>query len=237
MLGFTSCPMAHTKPDSSRAMAVTVTFPFLPLAMSLRNRLHSRVCAFQAISRTTLGSFTMISALLDSSEDAAVSLMFANCGSQKPPEIIWGCSALITHGLGNRWAEYAHRGWAYLQKKQYNKAIADYNESITLKPDEAASYFHRGLAFLNTRQYNSAIADDSEAIRLRPTAESFGSRSVAYLFKKQYDKAMSDADDAIRLNPNYALAYLTRSRAEKAMGDIENSQADVTKGQELLKAE
>src|SRR5262245_608610 len=55
-LGATSRAMAQMKAASSRAMAVATTVDFLPLRDSLRNRLHSRTWAFQAISRAGLGA-------------------------------------------------------------------------------------------------------------------------------------------------------------------------------------
>lgn len=47
-----SRPTDHMKPTSSRAIAVQTTVVFLPRALRARYRAVSRVCAFQAISRT-----------------------------------------------------------------------------------------------------------------------------------------------------------------------------------------
>ena len=52
----TSRLIAQTKAASSRAMAAASTGGFLPLRRSERKRPHSRVWAFQAISRTRLGA-------------------------------------------------------------------------------------------------------------------------------------------------------------------------------------
>jgi hypothetical protein len=40
--GFTSWPIAHTKPESSRAIAATTTVGLFPLALSARNRWQRR---------------------------------------------------------------------------------------------------------------------------------------------------------------------------------------------------
>jgi hypothetical protein len=47
--------IAQMKADSSRAMAVAMIVDRLPFLVSVRNRPHSRICAFHAISRTDLG--------------------------------------------------------------------------------------------------------------------------------------------------------------------------------------
>ena len=51
----TSRLIAQMKADSSRAIAVAMTFGRLPFRVSDRNRPHNLVCAFQAISRTACG--------------------------------------------------------------------------------------------------------------------------------------------------------------------------------------
>jgi hypothetical protein len=51
----TSRLIAQMKADSSRAIAVAMTFGRLPLRVSDRKRPHNLICAFQAISRTACG--------------------------------------------------------------------------------------------------------------------------------------------------------------------------------------
>ena len=53
-------------------------------------------------------------------------------------------------------------------KKEYDKAIADYTEATRLAPNEAHTYYGRGFARLNKKEYDKAIADFNEAIRLDP---------------------------------------------------------------------
>ncbi|MGI9568856.1 MAG: tetratricopeptide repeat protein, partial [Desulfobulbia bacterium] len=40
-----------------------------------------------------------------------------------------------------------HRGIAYYNKGQFDKAIADYKKAIQLNPKDAAAYYRRGNAF------------------------------------------------------------------------------------------
>ena len=53
-------------------------------------------------------------------------------------------------------------------KKEYDKAIADYDQAIRLDPKYAAAYHNRGLAWYAKKEYDKAIADYDEAIRLDP---------------------------------------------------------------------
>src|SRR5262245_50165399 len=65
-------------------------------------------------------------------------------------------------------AGYNARGIAYARKKEFDKAIADYDEAILLDPKKVASYINRGSAHLGKKEYARAIADYDAAIRLDP---------------------------------------------------------------------
>ena len=53
-------------------------------------------------------------------------------------------------------------------KKDYDRAIADYDQAIRLNPNYAAAYNSRGLAYDDKRDYDRAIADFNKAIKLNP---------------------------------------------------------------------
>ena len=48
---------------------------------------------------------------------------------------------------------------AYYDKGDYDRAIADYDKAIQLKPDYAAAYYCRGLALKGQGKKTEAIAD------------------------------------------------------------------------------
>ena len=91
---------------------------------------------------------------------------------------------------------------AWVDKKQFDKAIADYTEAIRLDPRGASAYAGRADAWRCARDYDKAIADYTEAIRLDPKdARIYRWRGVAWREKKEHGKAISDFDEAIRLDP------------------------------------
>lgn len=65
-------------------------------------------------------------------------------------------------------AEYVRRGAAWGQKREFDRAIADYNEALRIDPKNALAYFNRGLALQNKGDYARAIADYLEVARLEP---------------------------------------------------------------------
>ena len=71
-------------------------------------------------------------------------------------------------------------------KKDYDKAIADYDEAIELDPKDAVAYNNRGVAWYAKNEYDKAIADFNEAIRLDPEdAVAYINRGNAWYAKKR----------------------------------------------------
>jgi len=123
-------------------------------------------------------------------------------------------------------AEHFSSGCDRYEKRDYDGAIADYNEAIRLDPNYAA-YNNRGLARYDKKDYDGAIADYYEAIRLNPNyAAAYNNRGLARYDKGDYDSAIADSSEAIRLDSNYALAYNNRGIARRNKQDYDGAIAD-----------
>ena len=120
------------------------------------------------------------------------------CNDRNPDISIPACNAVIQDGkLPTTRLEtvFLLRGMAYNRKKQYDKAIADYDSAIRLQPDDADVYFLRGLAYATIKRYDRAIQDFDQRIKLKPSdALAFKNRGVAK--RLIGDTAGSDADFA-----------------------------------------
>ncbi|MDR0456536.1 MAG: tetratricopeptide repeat protein [Treponema sp.] len=127
---------------------------------------------------------------------------------------------------------YHGRGNVYFAKGDYDRAIADYTQTIRLDPKWAGAivYYQRGNAYSNKYDYDRAIADYSEAIRINPNNNlyAYANRGDAYAHKYDYDRAIADYTQAIRIDPNYADAYKYRGDAYAHKGDNDRAIADYT---------
>ena len=79
-----------------------------------------------------------------------------------------GCSWRIRDCSRNlQWGDYTsrhnHRPGP-LFKKEYDKAIIDYNKAIQLHPDYAAAYYNLGEAYSEKNEYEKAIVNYSKYI-------------------------------------------------------------------------
>jgi tetratricopeptide (TPR) repeat protein len=60
---------------------------------------------------------------------------------------------------------------AHFRKKQYDQAIADYNQAIRLDPKDPRPYYNRGGAYLNQGDRKRAVEDYRKALKLYPQFE------------------------------------------------------------------
>src|SRR6185436_14216643 len=110
---------------------------------------------------------------------------------------------------------YLRRGEDFSSVHDYDRAIAEYNTAIRLKPDYAEAYNDRGFAYYLRGDAERAIADYTRAIALRPNyAKAYNSRGVVYMAHGYGGaKAVADFDRAIALKADFRYAYINRANA------------------------
>ena len=138
---------------------------------------------------------------------------------------------LAGQGCGSNQADRAFEmGLEAVHTHDYDLAIAEFSETIRLKPDFVDAYSNRGLAYHSKGDYDKAIADYSEAIRLKPdSVNAYIDRGHAYDLKGDYDRVIADFNEVIRLDPNQAMAYIDRGNAYNRKGDHDRAIADYSK--------
>ena len=83
--------------------------------------------------------------------------------------------------------QITHRGVAYSQKDDYDRAIADFSEVIRLHPEYSVAFVHRAIAYARKRDNDRAIADFNEAIRLDPT------NALAFCYRGELKRQINEA--------------------------------------------
>jgi len=130
---------------------------------------------------------------------------------------------------------YVWRGNTYYNKKEYDKAIADYDEVIKINPNSEIAFLNRGLAWVANKEYNKAIADFDKVIEINPhSARAYFNRASVLRVLNDYDKAIVDYDRAIEIDSEYADAYYSRGLAKVERNiDLEGSKHDFEEYLEL----
>jgi len=94
---------------------------------------------------------------------------------------------------------YMHRGIAFLESGQTEKALQDFEESLRLRP-HALCYYNQALAWMGKGEDARAFADLDEAIRLAPQdAENYILQAILYSKQGDQERAIESAERAIEL--------------------------------------
>ncbi|MBI5159354.1 tetratricopeptide repeat protein [Candidatus Micrarchaeota archaeon] len=129
---------------------------------------------------------------------------------------------------------YYHRGNAFYEKNDFDKAIENYNMAIVLNPNFSEAYFNRGLCYYNKKEFEKSISDYNRSAELDPrNAVIFNNRGDAFYRKQDFEKAIVDYDKAVSLNPRYLKAYYNRGLAYACQQDYERAVEDFNKVIEL----
>ncbi len=121
------------------------------------------------------------------------------------------------------------RAGARLSAEQYQAALDDANEAVSLDRTDPLGFFIRGSAAASTGDVDSAFADFGRAIALKGDfAEAFLARGAMRFSHGDFPSAIADYGDAIRLDANWAYPYLTRAHAHLEMRAYDAAVADFT---------
>jgi tetratricopeptide (TPR) repeat protein len=157
-------------------------------------------------------------------------------GNARPAAAITACTALLQadNGTAAFGDVFYNRGSAYLNNKQYDRAVQDFDVAIKRKPDFAVAFINRGFAHEKTQQYDEALKDYDQALKLdSKSVFSLVHRGDAYAKKEQYQRAIQDYDSAIALAPKSASALHGRGLAKIQIGDKAGGEADIAKATAL----
>jgi Flp pilus assembly protein TadD len=115
-------------------------------------------------------------------------------------------------------------------KGDFQQAISDFTQVITINPNNAEAYNNRGTAYDGIKDYSSAIRDFTQAITINPNyAMAYSNRGASHSKLKDYSSAIRDFTRTIAINSNYAAAYNNRSVAYVLKGDYHSATLDARK--------
>jgi tetratricopeptide (TPR) repeat protein len=119
------------------------------------------------------------------------------------------------------------RGWASLQRGDFQDAIRQFDLAIGLDPTDSYAFIARGNACAELKQFEQAFADYERALALDPrSVPAHYNRGRTLQDVGDTVRAIADFDAAIRLRPGYVLALHSRGIALQTLGDSGRAIAD-----------
>lgn len=104
------------------------------------------------------------------------------------------------------------RGIALSKSRQYEKAIAAYDQAIRAKPEFEEAWHNRGLALYSLNRFKESIDSYDRVIQINPSsAQVWYHRGLALYYLKQYEEAIASYDRAVQIQPEFALGWQQRA--------------------------
>jgi tetratricopeptide (TPR) repeat protein len=119
-----------------------------------------------------------------------------------------------------------NRGVAYLNLRELDEALEDFEAAIELEPEYAEAYANRGRIRLDREDYELAIEDLDRAIEIAESlTEAYGNRGLAYQYLGDDEQALADFTQAIEIDNN-PQAYYNRAALQYTLGRFDEAYAD-----------
>ncbi len=107
-------------------------------------------------------------------------------------------SAAIRNGANG----YKLRGQAYFLSGEWDQALADVNQYLSLQPSDSAAYVLRGDIATGRGIASAAVHDYSIAVKLAPSStDGYVSRGLAYMALERYSLAIRDFETVLSIDP------------------------------------
>ncbi|MDR1319433.1 MAG: tetratricopeptide repeat protein [Treponema sp.] len=121
-------------------------------------------------------------------------------------------------------------GEQFYRDGEYDKAIAEYGKSLSLKADYAEAYIGRGNAYRKKGDPGRAIDDYGRALRFKPElSEVYNYRGYAYAERGDFARAIEDYSRALEIKNDYVDACFNRAYAFARQGDYDRAIDDYTR--------
>ena len=129
-------------------------------------------------------------------------------------------------------------GTAHLARREYDRAIASFDDAIRLDPVEAAAYGNRAFAHWNKGDTGAAIRDYGAAIERDPSNTlNRLNRAIAYNRTGDYQRAIDDLDRVIAAEPANANALNSRCWSRAVLSYLQEALADCDEALKLRPAD
>jgi tetratricopeptide (TPR) repeat protein len=130
-------------------------------------------------------------------------------------------------GKGHLWRKIGH---LYSAGKEYEEALASYDQALQWNADRFSAWFYRGLALGKLGRYEEALASYDKTLQLQPDYY-HAWRNRGWVLRKlgRYEEAVASYDQALQLQPDYYQAWDNRGIALTDLGRYEEALASYDK--------
>lgn len=155
--------------------------------------------------------------------------------SVQPDVSIGSCNAMIQETVKNLAAAFYYRANAHQAKKDFDKAIADYTQAISIDPTDADYLNGRAEAYEAKKDLSRAMADYDKAIQINPkSVYAYNNRGASFQRKGDFARASADYGEVTKLTPKNPDAWAARCWVRAAGGrEVQQALSDCNEALKL----
>ncbi len=126
---------------------------------------------------------------------------------------------------------YSIRGKVYFKHEQFDKARADFNTALQLKPGlfDPALYQYRAQCYMYKQAFPQAVSDLQHAIRLYPTRTEYELLGQVYRQQNKLEEAVQCFSKAIALDKKSFWTYRDRGDLYARLKEYPSALSDYSK--------
>lgn len=130
--------------------------------------------------------------------------------------------------------DYFARGNAHYEAGQYHEALAAYNRTVELQPDDPNILSNRGNALGNLSRYEDGLADHNRALNLRPDdPTTLNNRGAALSNLGRHEDSLADFNRSLELRPDHPDTLYNRGTTLYGLARYDDAIADYDRALEL----
>jgi tetratricopeptide (TPR) repeat protein len=120
------------------------------------------------------------------------------------------------------------RGWAALEAKDYDDAVARFEALVAAEPDNIYRLINLSHAYQMAKRPEAALREADEALRIDPfDTDALTWRAELLQRQKRFDLALADAETIVTLRPDIASSWNSRCWARAVAGvELDKALAD-----------
>ena len=129
----------------------------------------------------------------------------AQTGYWRNSESLWTRALACTT---DNWFADNNLGAVLFQEGNVDEAVAEFQKTLQINPDDAKAYVNLGLALCRKGNVDEGITQYQKALQIDPdSVEAYVNLGNALLKKGEVDAAIAQYQQTLRINPDYADAY------------------------------
>jgi tetratricopeptide (TPR) repeat protein len=116
------------------------------------------------------------------------------------------------------------QGNIFYSNKNFEDAIASYDQALKIKPDYHDAWYNRGISLYHLGQFEAAIASFDQALKIKPDDhDAWYNRGISLYHLGQFEAAIAAYEQALKIKPDDHDAWYNRGLSLAYLGQYETA--------------